>query len=236
MRTLVEDYLLHCANLVIRDVCFLSERRYKFNAQSRTLCRCYTHHTSSNVASCTVPDRVPAWSMSQIVPTVFRYESCPTYGCSGNIDRSRSVLSMYCVCDTSSSENQWTIAACSAGVGFRTSVKLNTCPCAQFTSVTWYWPVSAFHVLSAGVKHFNTCLIRPHGHHLILCRAKNARWSEGFPRTRITKSSCACDCGRGPVSVGAFFLSSFFFFSSSLFFLLSSSSLTQNRALKLRCL
>ena len=24
--------------------------------------------------------------------------------------------------------------------------------------------------------------------------------SEGFPRTRITKSSCACDCGRGSVS------------------------------------
>ena len=39
--------------------------------------------------------------------------------------------------------------------------------------------------------------------------------SEGFPRTRITKSSCACDCGGGPVSVGAFFvlllLSSFHF-------------------------
>ena len=36
--------------------------------------------------------------------------------------------------------------------------------------------------------------------------------NEGFPRTRITKRSCACDCGRGPVSVGAFFLllSSFF--------------------------
>ena len=34
-----------------------------------------------------------------------------------------------------------------------------------------------------------------------LCR------SEGFPRTRITKRSCACDCGRGPVSVGAFFRS-----------------------------
>ena len=38
--------------------------------------------------------------------------------------------------------------------------------------------------------------------------------SEGFPRTRRIKSSCACDCGRGPVSS---------------FFLLSSS-LTQNRA------
>ena len=37
--------------------------------------------------------------------------------------------------------------------------------------------------------------------------------SEGFPRTRITKRSCACDCGRGPVSVGAFFfLSSFLSF------------------------
>ena len=46
--------------------------------------------------------------------------------------------------------------------------------------------------------------------------------SEGFLRTRITKSSCACDCGRRPVSVGAFF------------FFLHSSSLTQNRALKLR--
>ena len=34
--------------------------------------------------------------------------------------------------------------------------------------------------------------------------------SEGVPRTRITKSSCACDCGRGPVSVGAFFFLSFF--------------------------
>ena len=55
--------------------------------------------------------------------------------------------------------------------------------------------------------------------------------SEGFPRTRITKRSCACDCGRGPVSIGAFF----FFLSSSFFFLLSSS-LTQNRALKLRVL
>ena len=76
--------------------------------------------------------------------------------------------------------------------------------------------------------------------------------SEGFPRTRKTKSSCACDCGRGPVSVGAFFfllssffflLSSFFFLLSSFFFLLSSSfffllssSLTQNRALKSRFL
>ena len=48
-----------------------------------------------------------------------------------------------------------------------------------------------------------------------------------------TKSSCACDCGRGPVSVGAFFFlllllllllssSSFFFFLSSFFLLLSS--------------
>ena len=36
--------------------------------------------------------------------------------------------------------------------------------------------------------------------------------SEGFPRTRITKSSCACDCGRGPVSVGAFFFLFFIFF------------------------
>ena len=58
--------------------------------------------------------------------------------------------------------------------------------------------------------------------------------SEGFPRTRITKRSCACDCGRGPVSVGAFFLSfSFFFFLFSFsFFFFLSSSLTQNHALK----
>ena len=55
--------------------------------------------------------------------------------------------------------------------------------------------------------------------------------TEGFPRTRKTKRSCACDCGRGPVSVGAFFLSSFLLLSY-VFFLLSS--LTQNRALKLR--
>ena len=39
--------------------------------------------------------------------------------------------------------------------------------------------------------------------------------SEWVPRTRITKRSCACDCGRGPVSAGAFFRS-FFFLSSSL--------------------
>ena len=50
-----------------------------------------------------------------------------------------------------------------------------------------------------------------------LCR------SEGFPRTRITKSSCACDCGRGLVSSFFFFLvlpSSFlpFFLFSSFFF------------------
>ena len=37
--------------------------------------------------------------------------------------------------------------------------------------------------------------------------------SEGFPRTRIRKSSCACDCGRGPLTVGAFFF--FFFLLSS---------------------
>ena len=38
--------------------------------------------------------------------------------------------------------------------------------------------------------------------------------SEGFPRTRLTKWSCACDCGSGFVSVSPFFfllLSSFFF-------------------------
>ena len=40
--------------------------------------------------------------------------------------------------------------------------------------------------------------------------------SDGFPRTRKTKSSCAFDGGRAPVSVGAFFV-----------FLLSSSSVTQ---------
>ena len=45
--------------------------------------------------------------------------------------------------------------------------------------------------------------------------------SDGFPRTRISKRSCACDCGRGPVSVGALFFLSFF---------LLSSSVTQNRA------
>ena len=44
-----------------------------------------------------------------------------------------------------------------------------------------------------------------------------ARRSEGFPRTRITQISCACDCGKGPVSVGTFFfLLSFFFLPSSL--------------------
>ena len=44
----------------------------------------------------------------------------------------------------------------------------------------------------------------------------------GFSTHRLTKSSCACDCGRGPVSVGVLFflLSSFFLLS---FFLLSSS-------------
>ena len=36
--------------------------------------------------------------------------------------------------------------------------------------------------------------------------------SEGFPRTRITKRSCACDCRRGLVSVGALFFSFFCFF------------------------
>ena len=45
--------------------------------------------------------------------------------------------------------------------------------------------------------------------------------SEGFPRTRITKRSCACDCGRGPVSVGACILS--FSLSLSLFLSLSLS-------------
>ena len=38
--------------------------------------------------------------------------------------------------------------------------------------------------------------------------------SEWFPRTRKTKRSCACDCGRRPVSVGAFFFSLAFFFRS----------------------
>ena len=36
VRTLVEDYRLHCARMVIRDVCFLSQRRHKFGAQCRT--------------------------------------------------------------------------------------------------------------------------------------------------------------------------------------------------------
>ena len=62
-----------------------------------------------------------------------------------------------------------------------------------------------------------------HGMFNVFC----VHWSEGFPRTRITKMSRACDCGRGHVSVGAFFflLSSFFFLLSfflSFFFLLSS--------------
>ena len=35
--------------------------------------------------------------------------------------------------------------------------------------------------------------------------------SEGVPRTRITESFCACDCGRVPVSVSAFFFLPFFF-------------------------
>ena len=48
---------------------------------------------------------------------------------------------------------------------------------------------------------------------------------KGFPRTRITKRSCACDCGRGPVSVGAFFLRSFLFFSFLFFSFLFSSLL-----------
>ena len=41
--------------------------------------------------------------------------------------------------------------------------------------------------------------------------------NEGFPRMWVTKSSCACDCGRRLVSVGAFFflLSSFFLFTRS---------------------
>ena len=52
--------------------------------------------------------------------------------------------------------------------------------------------------------------------------------SEGFPRTRLTKRSCACDCEREPASVGAFFfLSSFFlsFFLLSFFFSHPESSL-----------
>ena len=36
-----------------------------------------------------------------------------------------------------------------------------------------------------------------------LCHPVSVR----FPRRRITKSSCACDSGKDPVSVGAFFLS-----------------------------
>ena len=47
--------------------------------------------------------------------------------------------------------------------------------------------------------------------------------SEGFPRTRMTKRSCACNCGRGPVSVDAFFflLLLSFFLSFLLSFFLS---------------
>ena len=67
-------------------------------------------------------------------------------------------------------------------------------------------------LLPGGLRRFVPCSVGANH-----CR------SEGFPRTRLTKRSCACDCGRGPVSVGAFF-----------FLLLSSSSLTQNRGLKLR--
>ena len=48
--------------------------------------------------------------------------------------------------------------------------------------------------------------------------------SEEWKPRRMTKSSCACDCGRGPDSVGAFFFLSFFFLLLS----------TQNRAFKLR--
>ena len=41
--------------------------------------------------------------------------------------------------------------------------------------------------------------------------------SEGVPRTRLTKRSCACDCGKGNVFVGAFFLSFFPSFLLSFF-------------------
>ena len=40
------------------------------------------------------------------------------------------------------------------------------------------------------------------------CCRKVSR-SEGVPRKRLIKKFCACDCGRGPVSVGAFFFPSF---------------------------
>ena len=49
--------------------------------------------------------------------------------------------------------------------------------------------------------------------------------SEGFPRTRITKMSCACDCGRGPVSFSSTSSSFFFFFLFRLPSLLTSVSL-----------
>ena len=54
-----------------------------------------------------------------------------------------------------------------------------------------------------------TSTVRPENDKFVI----NDDRSEGFPRTRITKRSCACDCRRWPVSVGAFFFLSFLFFS-----------------------
>ena len=62
----------------------------------------------------------------------------------------------------------------------------------------------------------------------MLVKRWSHRRSEGFPRTRISKKSCACDCGRGPVFVGVFFFPLRSFFLSSFFLL----SVTQNRAIK----
>ena len=42
--------------------------------------------------------------------------------------------------------------------------------------------------------------------------------SDLFPRKRATKRSCACDCGRGPVSVGTLFFLFLSFFSFLFFF------------------
>ena len=88
--TQVEDYLLHCASMVIRDVCFLSQRRYKINAQSRTLLK-WIHTSFSNTASCTVPGRVPAQCTSHGTwPQQCSDTSpCPTVGCNSNTDGSR---------------------------------------------------------------------------------------------------------------------------------------------------
>ena len=68
------------------------------------------------------------------------------------------------------------------------------------------------HLWTFASATFSVCVhSRPRHSCLLVKRSLYPRRSEGFPRTRKTKSSCACDCGRGPVSVGAFLLSSFFF-------------------------